>query len=44
MKEEKKMNLSYSLSDIDENELRDEMLDDVDSDTLEERTSFNNFE
>ena len=36
------MNLSYSLSDIDENEMRDEFKDDVDSD-LESRTSLNNF-
>ena len=41
---EKKQNLSYSLSDVDEDELRDEMLDDVDSDTLEDRTSLNGFD
>ena len=35
-------NLSYSLSDIDEDELRQEMLDDVDSD-LEYKASINNF-
>ncbi|CDW74474.1 UNKNOWN [Stylonychia lemnae] len=40
--EGKKMNLSYSLSDIDENEMRDEFNDGVDSD-LENKTSFNNF-
>lgn len=40
------MNLSYSLSDIDENELRDEMRDEVDSDDDlgDYKTSLNNFE
>eukprot|EP00347_Sterkiella_histriomuscorum_P013828 403363210 len=37
------MNLSYSLSDIDENEMRDEMLDDVDLD-LDNRTALNEFD
>lgn len=37
------MNLSYSLSDIDENELKDEMLDDVDLD-LVDKTTINNFD
>lgn len=36
------MNLSYSLSDIDENELRDEGMDDISD--LEDRTSLNNFD
>lgn len=38
------MNLSYSGSEIDENELRDEILDDVDIDGLEQRTPLNEFD